>query len=95
VHVVLTHEGGETSLMSLCMTMPAGAERVEMEFFDEHGWHRRPEQERDVDEAYAIALTELLANIAAGETAHRCDVRFGRDVVEVLARCEDVLGRRA
>jgi predicted dehydrogenase len=93
VHVVLTHDGGATSLMSLCMTMPAGAERVEMEFYDGHGWHRRPEQERDVDEAYANALTELLANIAAGETAHRCDVRFGRDVVEVLARCEDVVGR--
>ncbi|HET6166681.1 MAG TPA: Gfo/Idh/MocA family oxidoreductase [Marmoricola sp.] len=92
-HVVLTHGGGATSVMSLCMTMPAGAERVGVEFYDEHGWHTRPEAERDVDDAYARALTELLANIASGETGHRCDVRFGRDVVEVLSRCQDVLDR--
>jgi predicted dehydrogenase len=93
VHVVLTHESGATSVMSLCMTMPAGGERVGVELYDEHGWHFRPERERDVDEAYAGALSELLANVAGGETRHRCDVRFGRDVVEVLSRCQDVLGR--
>jgi predicted dehydrogenase len=90
--LVLTHESGATSLMSLCMTMPSDAERVGVEFYDEHGWHVRPDHERDVDQAYASALSELLANIAAGETRHRCDVRFGRDVVEVLSRCEAVLG---
>jgi predicted dehydrogenase len=93
VHVVLTHESGATSVMSLCMTMPTGGERVGVEFYDEHGWHVRPDRERDVDEAYAGALSELLANVADGETRHRCDVRFGRDVVEVLSRCQDVLGR--
>jgi predicted dehydrogenase len=93
VHVVLTHESGATSVMSLCMTMPAGGERVGVELYDEHGWHVRPERERDAGEAYAAALSELLANVAAGETRHRCDVRFGRDVVQVLSRCEDVLGR--
>jgi predicted dehydrogenase len=90
--LVLTHESGATSLMSLCMTMPSDAERVGAEFYDEHGWHVRPDHERDVDQAYASALSDLLANIEAGETRHRCDVRFGRDVVEVLSRCEAVLG---
>jgi predicted dehydrogenase len=94
VHVVLTHESGATSVMSLSMTMPAPAERVGVELYDEHGWHVRPDIERDVDEAYANALSDLLANIAAGETRHRCDVRFGRDVVDVLSRCEAVVGRR-
>jgi predicted dehydrogenase len=94
VHVVLTHEGGATSVMSLCMTMPAAGERVGVEFYDEHGWHVRPEQERDVEDAYGRALSDLLANIAAGTTGHPCDVAFGRDVVEVLSRCEAVLGPR-
>jgi predicted dehydrogenase len=92
--VVLTHENGATSLMSLSMTMPADAERVGVEFYDEHGWHVRPDRERDADEAYASALSDLLANIAVGETRHRCDIRFGRDVVDVLSRCEAVLGPR-
>ncbi|RNM17178.1 Gfo/Idh/MocA family protein [Nocardioides pocheonensis] len=91
--LVLTHESGATSLMSLSMTMPFTAERVGAEFYDEHGWHVRPDQERDVDEAYASALSDLLANAAAGETRHRCDVRFGREVVEVLSRCQEVIDR--
>jgi predicted dehydrogenase len=94
VHVVLSHEGGATSLMSLSMTMPAGGERVGVELYDEHGWHARPEHERDASAAYDTALGELLANAAAGETRHRCDVRFGREVVDVLSRCEAVVGRR-
>jgi len=94
VHLVLTHEGGPTSVMSLCMTMPGGAERVGVDFYDEHGWHVRPEQERDASDAYRQALSELLANIASGETRHRSDVHFGRDVVEVLSRCQAVLDHR-
>jgi predicted dehydrogenase len=94
VHLVLTHESGASSVMSLSMTMPGGAERVGFEVYDEHGWHARPDVERDVPVAYAAALSELLDNVAAGRTEHRCDVRFGRDVVEVLSRCEAVVGRR-
>ena len=37
VHLVVTHEGVATSVMSLCMTMPSGGERVGWEFYDEHG----------------------------------------------------------
>jgi predicted dehydrogenase len=91
VHLVLTHEGGATSVMSLCMTMPSGGERVGWEFYDEQGWHTHPDHERDVDQAYARALSDLVANIGAGRTHHRCDVHFGRDVVEVLTRCQAVL----
>lgn len=94
VHVVLTHETGATSVMSLSMTMPSSAERVGVEFYDHDGWHARPDRERDVDDAYARALSELLADVAAGQTRHRCDVRFGREVVAVLSRCQDVLDHR-
>lgn len=93
VHLVLTHEGGATSRMSLSMTMPAGVTRVGVEFYGDGGWRTQPDDPRDVAKAYARALDELVANIAAGETRHRCDVRFGRDVVAVLARCERALDR--
>ena len=93
VHLVLTHEGGRTSRMSLSMTLPAGIHRVDVEFYGEGGFRTQPEHGRDVADAYENALTELLENIATGETHHRCDLRFGRDVVEVLARCEAALDR--
>jgi predicted dehydrogenase len=95
VNVVLSHEGGASSVMSLSLTMPTAAGRHGVEVYDEDGWHVRPDDPRDVALAYATAMSELVGCIRAGVTQHRCDVRFGREVVEVLARCEEVLGRRA
>lgn len=94
VHLVLTHASGTTSRMSLTQGMPAGAVRIGVEFYGSDGWSTQPEDERDVAAAYRRAVDELLANVAAGEVRHRCDVRFARDVVEVLTRCEDVLDGR-
>lgn len=91
VHLVLTHERGRTSRMSLSMTLPADVLRVDVEFYGADGFRIQPEHGRDVADAYENALTELLDNVAAGETRHRCDVRFGREVVDVLARCEAAL----
>ena len=91
VHLVLTHEGGRTSRMSLSLTMPGGIDQVEVEFYGRDGILVQPAEDRDVADAYARALDELLAMVGAGETHHRCDVRFGRDVVHVLARCQAVL----
>jgi predicted dehydrogenase len=93
VHLVLTHEGGRTSRMSLSLTMPGGIDQVEVEFYGRDGLLVQPAEERDVADAYARALDELLAMVAAGQTHHRCDVRFGRDVVHVLARCQSMLDR--
>ncbi len=92
VHLVFTHEGGATSRMSLSLTMPPGTVRVGVEFWADGGWLIQPEDPRDLGLAYARMIDELIANIGAGEIRHRCDVRFGRDVVEILTRCEAVLG---
>ncbi|MBO9524064.1 MAG: Gfo/Idh/MocA family oxidoreductase [Nocardioidaceae bacterium] len=92
VHLVLTHEGGRTSTMSLSLSMPPGVVRVAVELYGEQGWMPQPAHERDLPDAHARAVSEWVANIGAGETRHRCDVRFGRDVVEVLGRCARVLG---
>jgi predicted dehydrogenase len=94
VHLVLTHEGGATSRMSLGQGMPPAAVRVCVEFYGADGWSTQPETERDVDRAYARAVDELLADIDAGRTRHRCGVHLARDIVEVITRCEAVLGPR-
>ena len=88
VHLVLTHAGGATSRMSLSLTMPAGTTRIQVEFYGEDGWLQQPDHTRDVPDAYSRAVSELVANIRTGETRHRVDVRFAREVVEVLARAE-------
>ncbi|HYH34842.1 MAG TPA: Gfo/Idh/MocA family oxidoreductase [Nocardioides sp.] len=91
VNLVLTHESGASSVMTLSMTMPGSTHRVVVEVYGEGGFDVRPEDPRDADVAYARALSELVGCIAAGSTTHRCDVRFGRDVVAVLTRCEAAL----
>jgi len=90
-HLVLTHEGGATSTVSLSMTVPPDAQSWNVAVYDEQGWHPQPHDPRDVGSAYSLAVTALLEAASSG-TSHACDIRFGRDVVEVLTRCEAVLG---
>ncbi|HSV39946.1 MAG TPA: Gfo/Idh/MocA family oxidoreductase [Nocardioidaceae bacterium] len=90
VHLVLTHESGATSTMSISMTVPPDAQRWKVEVYDEQGWHAQPHDPRDLGAAYGRAVSALVEAATSG-TPHPCDIRFGRDVVEVLARCEAVL----
>ena len=83
VHLVLTHQSGVASTVTLSHTvapMSAGTE------FFVHGDAGRivliPE-ERAAVRAFAVAVDELMAAAVTGGT-HPCDVGFGRDVVAVL-----------
>jgi predicted dehydrogenase len=83
VHLVLSHESGVASTVTLSHTvapMSAGTE------FFVHGDAGRivliPE-ERAAPRAFAAAVDELMAAALTGG-AHPCDVTFGRDVVAVL-----------
>jgi hypothetical protein len=44
--------------------------------------------------ALRVALAELTANARSGRVGHPCDVKFGRDVVRVLASAERQLDSR-
>jgi predicted dehydrogenase len=83
VHLVLTHESGVASTVTLSHTvapMSAGTE------FFVHGDAGRivliPE-EGAAPKAFPVAVDELMAAALTGG-AHPCDVTFGRDVVAVL-----------
>ncbi len=83
VHLVLTHESGSASTVTLSLTaapLSAGVEAFV------HGDSGRlvllPGEESAVD-AFAVAVDELQAAALTGGT-HPCDVVFGRDVVAVL-----------
>jgi len=91
VSVVLTHESGATSTVQLSLTMPPEAMRSNLEFYDAQGWHARPDVSLDAVAAQQQAVTELVGQIREARADHRCDVRFGRDVVELLARCADAI----
>lgn len=91
VHLVLTHEGGRTSQLSLSFSMPAAVTRIGVEFYGDAGWTIQPDHDRDLAVAYGTAIGEWVDAARAGETRHRCDVRLGREIVEVLTRCASFL----
>lgn len=93
VELVLTHESGGLSTMSLSMSLATDDRRISAEFWGRDGLQSRPDVTRDVAAAYATALSELIATADAGRTRHRCDLQFGREIVDVLVRCEDALSR--
>jgi predicted dehydrogenase len=88
VHLILTHESGATSTVSLSHTVAPMSSGVE---FFVHGDAGRitllPEAGPAARAAHSVAVEELTQAATAGGT-HPCDVGFGREVVAVLATAE-------
>ena len=84
VHLVLTHDSGTASTVTLSHTVAPMSTGIE---FHVHGDAGRLVLLPDVDapvDAFRVAVDELGAAALTGGT-HPCDVGFGRDVVAVLA----------
>ncbi|RBY93228.1 Gfo/Idh/MocA family protein [Blastococcus sp. TF02A-30] len=83
VHLVLTHESGVASTVTLSHTVTPMSTGIE---FFVHGDAGRlvllPDTETAV-QAFSVAVDELGQAAVAGGV-HPCDVGFGRDVVQVL-----------
>lgn len=88
VHLLLTHDGGATSSLSLTLDAPPDAMTQEVVFFGENGIETAPRGDGGPVAAFGTAVDQLLEEIDAGTRDHRCDVRFGREVVAVLAAAE-------
>lgn len=84
VHLVLHHEGGAASTVTLSHTVASMSSGIE---FFVHGDAGRitllPEAGPAAKAAHGVAVSELTAAALTGGT-HPCDVVFGRDVVAVL-----------
>jgi predicted dehydrogenase len=87
VQLALRHAGGGSSTATLALSAPAAASLVELRLWGPGGIATMPDR-GDVAAAYAAALTELVGLIETGAREHPCDVRFGREIVRVLARAE-------
>jgi predicted dehydrogenase len=91
VHLVLHHRSGASSILTLSQTVPAAAEGIDLRLYGPGGRTAVPPFEL----AHLVALEEAIGQftdmVAAGATAHPCDVRLGRDTVAVLAAAEQFL----
>lgn len=86
-HLLVRHVGGAASSLSLSIDVPAAAAGAQTVFYGERGAVPVPDSDDTAVAAFGRAVDQLAAAVAGGAPP-RCDVRFGRDVVAVLAAAE-------
>jgi predicted dehydrogenase len=91
VHLVLTHESGAASTVTLSLTVARMSGGVEFFVHGDAGRLVLLPENGSAQEAFALAVDELQAAALTGGT-HPCDVGFGRDVVRVLETAARALG---
>ena len=89
-HVLLRHESGAVSTLALTLDAPPDAMAHELFLVGPAGPVQVPMGDATPAVAFGAAIDQLLAGVAAGRSAHPCDVRFSREVVAVLAEVEAV-----
>lgn len=92
VTVVLHHQSGAASTMSLSLTAPPGSRGTAWELFGEHRQTRMPDPTTTPLEAMGACISTLVTE-QSGRWQHPCDVRFGRDVVSILEAADTFLQR--
>jgi predicted dehydrogenase len=93
-HLVLRHEGGASSTATVTQSAPEAASGSTLLVWGEAGRSVMPSTPVDAVEALRVAATELMSCADAGRQKHPCDVRFGREVVRVLAAAQAQLPAR-
>jgi predicted dehydrogenase len=88
VHVLLRHESGAASTMSLTLDAPQAAVTEDFTFYGASGLVSVPAGDGGVLGAFGRAIDQLAQGVASGDPTHPCDVRFGREVVAILAAAD-------
>jgi predicted dehydrogenase len=91
VHLILGHQSGASSTLTLSQTVPPAAEGRSFQLYGPKGRSAVPPFELAHLVALEAASAQLAAMVAAGATTHPCDVRLGRDTVAVLDAAERFL----
>jgi predicted dehydrogenase len=87
VYAILSHAGGATSTLALTLDAPSTATAFEFVFYGSGGFASVPACDRSAVDAFADAASALI-RAAGGGDRHPCDLRFGREVVAILAAAD-------
>lgn len=87
VHLVLTHESGATSTVSLSLFAPEAGSNFETGIWGEAGTAFLPAWKTPAVESLQLAAEELVLAADSGDS-HPVDLTFGTRVVELLAAAE-------
>lgn len=87
-HLLLRHEGGAASTLSLTLDAAPEATSFGFSYFGEHGATTLPPWDATQPEAFGNAVSALLEAATTG-VRNACDASFGAHVVRVLAAAEE------
>ncbi|WP_017603726.1 Gfo/Idh/MocA family protein [Nocardiopsis alkaliphila] len=87
-HLLTRHRGGAVGSFSMTLDAAPGTETFCIDLYGERGRRSVPGGEGDPVEAFGAAIDRLAAQVN-GDPGDPCDLRFGRDVVAVLAAAEE------
>jgi predicted dehydrogenase len=87
-HVLLKHEGGAVSSLTLSVDAPLAAGREDYVFVGEAGVRELPHAPFEAVTALGLAIDQLLA-AASGGPKSALDVRFGAQVTGILAAAQE------
>jgi predicted dehydrogenase len=94
-HLILRHDSGVTSTVTVTLSAPANAELIDLFLWGQAGRTAAPAPTADPVVPLRTALSELAANARSGQVGHPCDARFGRDVVHILTDAQRQIGALA
>jgi len=87
-HLVLHHQGGTTSTVTVTLGAPEPADGFDLRVWGERGRSVMPPLADDPVVALRTALTELVNSARSPGLSHPCDVEFGLAVTRVLERAQ-------
>jgi predicted dehydrogenase len=94
-HLILRHDSGVTSTVTVTLSAPANAELIDLFLWGQAGRTAAPAPTAEPVVPLRTALSELAANARSGQVGHPCDARFGRDVVHILTDAQRQIGALA
>jgi predicted dehydrogenase len=83
-HLVLGHEGGVTSTMSLSLMLPMRPTVVEFAVYGKHGHRALGGRDTPAQECYTCVLDDFVAMIHSGVHSHPCDAQRGLHLQTIL-----------
>lgn len=92
VHVLVEHENGAASTMSVALDSQ-GTDLQRLTVWGSAGSRDMPAGGTPVIGCLHVAISELVLNARRGTPDHPYDVHFGRHIVELLAEAQDLLDK--
>lgn len=88
-HVLLAHEGGATSTISISLKLPLRPTAVEFGVYGDHGYRTLQGRDTPAAHCYTALLDDFVAMVHSGTTSHPCDAQRGlhlQRVIEAIAK---------